>query len=92
MQVNTYFDGAVKSIAFENSEGSATSGVMQPGQYQFSTSKDEKMVVTSGSLKVTLPGETESVVYSSGQVFNVQANCSFKVEASCATAYLCFYS
>ncbi|PLV17830.1 pyrimidine/purine nucleoside phosphorylase [Pseudomonas guariconensis] len=92
MQVNSYFDGAVKSIAFENSEGSVTSGVMQPGQYEFSTSKDEKMVVTSGSLKVTLPGESESAIYSSGQVFHVKANSSFKVEALCATAYLCFYS
>ncbi|MFP3355023.1 pyrimidine/purine nucleoside phosphorylase, partial [Pseudoalteromonas sp. SIMBA_153] len=32
-QVNEYFNGTVKSIAFAGEEGPATVGVMAPGEY-----------------------------------------------------------
>ncbi len=57
--VNEYFDGKVKSMAFENNEGAVTAGVMAPGEYEFGTSTIEYMTVVSGELVVQLPGETE---------------------------------
>ena len=60
MDVNEYFDGAVKSIGFENSEGRITAGVMQAGDYEFGTSEPERMKITSGTLAAKLldrPGQ-----------------------------------
>ena len=34
-KTNEYFDGKVKSIALESSEGTATIGVMAKGEYEF---------------------------------------------------------
>ena len=92
MNVNEYFDGKVKSIGFENSEGKVTAGVMAPGEYEFGTSEDELMKVTSGELIVKLPGSDEFVAYPAGTEFSVAANQSFELVVKQATAYLCFYS
>ncbi|KAA1262460.1 hypothetical protein LF1_50240 [Rubripirellula obstinata] len=91
MQVNEYFEGRVMSIGFENTEGRATSGIMQVGEYEFGTSETELMKVTSGSLEVRLPGESEFKTYASGTEFNVEANVKFQVKVKTPTAYLCFY-
>ena len=48
MDVNEYFDGKVKSIAFQTATLPATVGVMNIGEYEFSTSKKEVMTVVSG--------------------------------------------
>ncbi|MEU8882946.1 pyrimidine/purine nucleoside phosphorylase, partial [Streptomyces hydrogenans] len=58
-KVNEYFDGTVKSIAFEGEEGPATVGVMAPGDYEFGTAKREVMHVVSGALTVRLPGSDD---------------------------------
>ena len=54
-KVNEYFDGTVKSIAFEAPEGPATIGVMAPGEYEFGTAQREIMHVVSGALNAKLP-------------------------------------
>jgi len=59
LQVNEYFDGKVKSIGLENEEGKSTIGVMEPGDYESGTATIEYMTVTSGTMNVLLPGETE---------------------------------
>ena len=91
-EVNEYFEGNVKSIAFQGEELPTTVGVMAPGEYEFGTSKDEVMTVIVGELVVLLPGETEWKSYKSGQSFNVAANVSFGVKVSKDTAYLCTYA
>ncbi|MGB0732572.1 MAG: pyrimidine/purine nucleoside phosphorylase [Pontibacterium sp.] len=91
MNVNEYFDGKVKSIGFENNEGKVTAGVMAPGEYEFGTSEDELMKVTSGELNVKLPGADDFVAYPAGTEFKVAANQSFQLIVKEATAYLCFY-
>ena len=58
-KVNEYYDGKVKSLAFENAEGNLTIGVMAPGEYEFGTSTVEYMTVVSGELTVKLPGDDE---------------------------------
>lgn len=92
LTVNEYFDGAVKSVGFENAEGKVTSGVMAAGEYEFGTSEDELMKVVSGELVVKLPGSDEWLSFPSGTEFNVAANQSFQLKVTQPTAYLCFYS
>lgn len=92
LSVNSYFDDNVKSIAFDSASGPCTSGVMLPGEYVFSTSKDELMKVVEGELIVKLPGSDEFESYKTGTEFNVAANQSFDVKVEVTTAYLCFYS
>ena len=55
MDHNVYFEGKVQSLTMETEQGRATVGVITPGKYTFSTSTQERMVVTSGILAVTLP-------------------------------------
>ena len=91
LKVNEYFDGKVKSIAFENSDGPATIGVMAPGDYKFGTSTVEYMTVTSGVLTVMLPGDTEWKDYKEGETFIVEKDKKFKVKVEETTAYKCLY-
>ncbi len=48
--INEYFDGKVKSIAFQNKQGNFTVGVMDIGEYEFGTNTIERMTVISGEL------------------------------------------
>ena len=90
-KTNEYFDGQVKSIAFETADGPATIGVMAEGEYEFGTSSKEIMSVTSGQLDVKLPGADSWVSYSAGDQFIVEKGLSFGVRAIGHTAYLCLY-
>ncbi|ASF13073.1 hypothetical protein NBRGN_067_00530 [Nocardia brasiliensis NBRC 14402] len=90
-KVNEYFDGTVKSLAFEAADGPATIGVMAAGEYQFGTAQREIMHVVSGALTVKLPGADEFVTYSAGERFEVPADSKFDVQVAVDTAYLCEY-
>jgi len=87
---NEYFDGKVKSIAFENNNKAATVGVMASGDYVFKTDSKENMTIISGTMTVILPGATRTT-FNAGQSFDVPANSSFDVTVSSDTAYLCVY-
>ena len=89
--VNEYFDGKVKSIAFATDTLPATVGVMAPGDYVFNTADKEKMTVVSGALTIKLPGEDSFTTYNAGESFDVDANCAFDVKVEAETAYLCLY-
>lgn len=90
-KTNDYFDGNVKSIAFEMPEGPATIGVMAAGEYNFGTSSVEYMTVTSGELTVQQPGETDWKSYKPFETFKVAKDVTFKVKATKDTTYLCLY-
>lgn len=90
-KVNEYFDGTVKSIAFENAEGAATVGVMAAGEYEFGTAAREIMHVLSGALDVKLPDSTDWETFEAGTQFNVPANSKFQLRVASDTAYLCEY-
>ena len=92
LEVNEYFEGAVKSIGFENNEGQVTAGVMAAGEYTFGTSQNELMKVVSGELVVRLPGEENWQSYATGSEFSIAANQSFDVKVAAPTAYICYYS
>lgn len=89
-KTNEYFDGMVKSIAFQTDTLPATVGVMAPGDYVFNTADKEKMTVISGELTVKL-ADTEQATYHAGESFDVPANSSFNVTSTFDTAYLCLY-
>ena len=91
LEVNEYFDGNVKSIAFQTETLPATVGVMAAGEYEFGTSQRETMTVVSGELVVKLPGEDDFQSYPAGSSFVVEANQSFQLKVASATAYLCTY-
>ncbi|MFI5987483.1 pyrimidine/purine nucleoside phosphorylase [Streptomyces sp. NPDC051555] len=90
-KVNEYFDGTVKSIAFQGGEGPATIGVMAPGAYEFGTAKREIMHVVSGALMVKLPGSDAWKTFGSGSHFDVPADSTFHLQVESVTAYLCEY-
>ena len=88
---NEYFDGKVKSIGFETSEGRATVGVMDAGEYEFGTSCHERMKVISGAMTVVLPGTDAETLFHPGESFELEGGQSFQVKISEPTSYLCVY-
>jgi len=90
-KTNEYFDGKVKSIAFQGQEKPATVGVMAPGEYVFNTAEKEKMSVISGELIIKIEADGESKSYRAGQSFEVAADSSFNVTVPADCAYLCEY-
>lgn len=91
LEVNEYFDGKVKSIAFDGGDLPATVGVMEAGEYTFGTSQKEYMTVVSGELIVKLPGSDDWHNFTTGDTFTVEANTSFDLRVPVATGYLCKY-
>jgi purine/pyrimidine-nucleoside phosphorylase len=91
LKVNEYFDGKVKSIAFQTKTLPATVGVMTVGDYEFSTSQKETVAVVSGALTVKLPGSERWQEFSAGKSFVVAANEKFQLQVAEETAYLCTY-
>jgi len=91
LQVNEYFNGTVKSIALQETEGRATVGVMEKGEYEFGTDCVEIMTVVAGQLTVKLPGSPDWYDYMPGTSFQVQANVKFQLKVPVDTAYLCRY-
>jgi purine/pyrimidine-nucleoside phosphorylase len=90
MKHNVYFEGKVQSLGLTTADGNATIGVITPGKFTFSTSTEERMVITSGILKVKLPGK-EWVPMKKYAEFVVPAKASFDVEADADVSYICYY-
>jgi purine/pyrimidine-nucleoside phosphorylase len=90
-KTNEYFDGKVKSIAYQTAEGPATIGVMAAGEYEFGTSSVEYMTVTSGKMIIQLAGETEWKEYKEFETFIVPKNSKFKLKIAEDTTYRCLY-
>lgn len=88
---NQYFDGNVKSLGYETTEGKSTIGVINPGEYTFGTAQKEIMQVIEGELEALLPENSDWQIIKAGDRFEVPANASFKVKTTVQTAYLCQY-
>lgn len=88
---NQYFDGNVKSLGYQSTEGKSTVGIINPGEYEFGTAQKEIMHIVEGKLSALLPGNEEWQVFSAGTSFEVAADASFKVKTEVQTAYLCQY-
>jgi uncharacterized protein YaiE (UPF0345 family) len=92
IQVNEYFDGKVKSLVVNSSEGKKTVGVVAAGDYEFDTKTKETMTVVSGSMSVFLPEYNEWEDFPAGSSFDVPANSKFKIKVTEDTAYVCVYN
>lgn len=90
-RTNEYFEGRVKSIAFQTEDGPATIGVMAAGEYEFATSSVEYMTVTSGEMEVLLPDETDWNTFLPFETFVVGDNKKFRVRVKGDTSYRCLY-
>ena len=91
LEVNEYFGGKVKSIAFQTATLPATVGVMDVGEYEFDTSKKETVTVVSGCLEVKLPGKEAYESFPADKQFVVEANKVFQLRVEEQSAYLCTY-
>ena len=78
-------------MGYATDHGNSTIGVMEEGEYEFSTSSHETMTVIEGRLDVQYPDQEDWKYYSNGESFQVEANSSFKVKAVGQTSYLCTY-
>jgi uncharacterized protein YaiE (UPF0345 family) len=91
-KANVYFDGKVTSRAVIFPDGAKkTLGIMQPGEYEFSTAERELMEILAGDLDVLLPGETAWKTFSAGTSFEVPANARFALKVRMLTDYCCSY-
>ena len=91
IQENQYFDGNVKSLAYQTKDGKSSIGVINPGEYEFGTAQREIMHVIEGSLITLLRDSDEWIEFKAGSSFEVSANSSFKIKAEIQTSYLCQY-
>lgn len=91
-KANIYFGGQVVSYTVLFADGSKkTLGVMQPGEYEFSTGVAENMEILSGELKWQLKGEHEWKKVSGGTAFDVPANSVFLMKVPVVTDYCCSF-
>lgn len=92
LKVNEYFDGKVKSIAFQAPEGPATVGVISKGTYEFATRTYEYMTVVSGSLEALFEGDEEWMQFLEMDTFEIEPDTKFTVRAEADVAYTCLYT
>jgi uncharacterized protein YaiE (UPF0345 family) len=91
LQHNTYFDGGVQSIGYQQGGAHQSVGVMAAGEYHFGTDAPERMTVISGELVVKLPGSEEWQAFGAGAAFDVAGSSGFDLRVAAPTAYLCEY-
>ena len=92
-KANIFFDGQVTSRSVLFADGSKkTLGVMQPGEYEFSTAGLENLEILSGELKWQLKGEKEWQKVVAGETFDVPANNTFIMRVAVVTDYCCTFA
>lgn len=91
-EANIYFNGGVVSHSVLFADGSKkTLGVMQPGEYEFSTGKAEIMEILSGELDLLLPDKSEWQPVKGGEAFDIPANSSFTMKVKVVSDYCCSF-
>jgi purine/pyrimidine-nucleoside phosphorylase len=91
IKVNAYFDGKVKSLAFDIDGRAYTAGVFSTGEYTVGTEKEEHVTVSVGELNIRLPAGEWQVV-KSGQTIVIPAGIEFEARAEKPASYVCQYS
>ncbi len=90
-EANVYFGGAVTSRTVLFADGSKkTLGIMQPGEYEFSTGKAEVMEILSGDLDVSIAGGAWKGV-KGGEAFEVPADSKFTMKVRSLSDYCCSF-
>lgn len=89
---NIYFDGRVVSRTVLFPDGSKkTLGIMQPGEYEFSTAAAENMEILSGELEWQIKGDAAWKKVAAGTAFDVPANTTFVMKVATVTDYCCLF-
>ncbi|MDD5286659.1 MAG: pyrimidine/purine nucleoside phosphorylase [Desulfuromonadaceae bacterium] len=91
-KANIYFGGKVAShsVLFADG-GKKTLGVMQPGEYEFSTGAAEIMEILSGELEWQMKGESSWKRVVGGESFEVPANSAFIMKVPVVADYCCSF-
>ncbi|HEY5521930.1 MAG TPA: pyrimidine/purine nucleoside phosphorylase [Desulfuromonadaceae bacterium] len=91
-KANIYFDGQVVSHTVLFADGTKkTLGVMQAGEYEFSTGAAEIMEILSGELEWQMKGGSEWKQVNGGDAFKVPANSVFLMKVPVVTDYCCSF-
>lgn len=91
-KANIFFGGQVTSRSVLFPDGSKkTLGVMQEGEYEFSTDVDEVLEIMSGELEWQLQGDRSWNKVRAGESFKVPAHNSFLLKVSAVTDYCCSF-
>ncbi len=91
-KANVYFNGGVTSRTVLFPDGTKkTLGIMQPGEYEFSTGDREIMEILAGELDVMLPGASAWKKVSGGESFEVAANSRFTMKVKALSDYCCSF-
>lgn len=91
-KANIYFNGGVTSRTLLFPDGSKkTLGIMQPGEYEFSTGDKEIMEIISGELEWQIAGEKNWKQISGAGSFEVPANTKFLMKVKTLSDYCCSF-
>ena len=91
-KANIYFDGKVASHTVLFPDGSKkTLGIMQAGDYEFSTAAAEIMEILSGELQWQMKGDNQWKKVVAGEAFNVPANSTFLMKVPAVCDYCCSF-
>lgn len=91
-EANIYFDGKVVSRTVLFPDGSKkTLGVLQPGEYEFSTGAAEEMAILAGDLEWQIKDEKEWKRVKAGEAFNVPAHSTFVMRTGVVVDYCCSF-
>lgn len=91
-KANIYFDGKVASHTVLFPDGTKkTLGIMQAGDYEFSTGAAEIMEILSGTLEWQMKGESAWKTIKAGESFEIPANSVFLMKVPAVADYCCSY-
>ena len=91
-KANIYFDGKVVSHTVLFPDGSRkTLGIMQSGDYEFSTGAAEIMEILSGELQWQIKGDSQWKKVAGGEAFIVPANSTFLMKVPAVCDYCCSF-
>ena len=91
-EANVYFNGGVTSRTVRLADGTKkTLGIMQPGEYAFTTGAPELMEILAGELTVRLPGAADWQTIRGGESFEVPAQSRFELRVMALTDYCCSF-
>lgn len=85
MKHNIYADGKFQNIEFTDSDSDKSIGVIEPGQYNFTTEREETVQCLSG--KIIINGNK----LTPGQKITTGKNEKFTISAEETSTYLCLY-
>lgn len=90
IKLSEYFEGRVKSLGQELKGQKFSVGIMEPGEYTFSTGTPELMEVVYGTMEARLP-DGSSRMYGKGESFSVPGQSQFEVKVYDPVSYICYY-